>query len=204
MAEQPKPEAGKLVGLEFLVSAALVALAAGFAVYQTQKGNQVVRPVPDAQPAPAVAQLPGFTAELRRAKALCEGRARQAKSMAQGGRISVRESDRGRKLYTDAKADLDACIDFLRSGLATRFADQNPERAKVLILAVGETMRAFGTWADSHVDRDDIGGAVTWEPLPERLLRWLAAVREANNLAVEPIRAELDGCRLRDWDDLGR
>src|SRR5262249_44057109 len=111
MAEEPKPAPERLFGVEILLGATAVALVVGLIVYQGRKANQVVRPVPEAQPtaAPpsAVTPPPGLATELGRAKALCEGRVRQIKSMAQGGRISIREADRGRKLYTDAQAELD-------------------------------------------------------------------------------------------------
>src|SRR5438093_1402798 len=78
-----------------------LALIIALAVCQSQKQNQIVRPLPNGRPAPVVPQLPDLAANLSQAKSLCESRARSAQTAARNRRSLRREMGRGSKLYSE-------------------------------------------------------------------------------------------------------
>jgi Helicase C-terminal domain len=86
----------------------------------------------------------------RRAKSLCEGHARQ-------GRVAPWQLDHGRRLYTEAKAEYEACIDYLRAGLARRFNAEDPQRVTRLMEAANRKLVAFDQWANRY-DGIDLPG----------------------------------------------
>jgi hypothetical protein len=185
-----------------LIFAALFG-AGGWMIYQSQQANQVVRPLPDAAPAPVIPQLPDLAAELRKAKSLCEGLARQAKGMAAAGRLAPERLERGRRLYTDAKADFDDCIEYLCDGLSRRFNQADPQRVAERMAVANAKMNAFVQWADQHIPPEGNAGASLPDLAKELLLAWLNGVREANDRAVAQLQEALRACRMQDWGDLG-
>lgn len=149
-------------------------------------------------------QLPDLVAELRRTKTLCEGRARQAKDFISSHHVSERNAREGSRLYTDMKAELDGCIDYLRSGLVRRFNADDSHQLEKRFRTAGTHVSAFFNWVDTlepppyaTVDASPL------EAASKLLSGWLDSVSKANDKAIEQLRDDLNQCRLRDWQELG-
>jgi hypothetical protein len=181
----------------------LIILAfAGVWLWQSQADNQIVRPFPGGQPAPVVPQLPNLAADLSSSKSICESRATQVKSMS-GGRGLSRELAQGQRLYGNAKAELDGCIDFLCTGLDRRFTPDDPANLAERMKKASQQVTAFVGWADAVIDRRVMGA--TAEPLSEGLdllKAFMEGVGKENAEAIARIKADLEKCRLREWREL--
>jgi hypothetical protein len=188
--------------LPYLGALALVFLG-GWIVYQTQQDSQIVRPFPNAPPAPVVPQLPDLAAKLRRAKSLCEGLARQAKGKAAERRIRQGQFELGRRLYTEAKSESDGSIEYLCAGLTRRFNQDDPQRVAERMAEMNRKMAAFVRWADRQLPRKGDISADLPDLAKELLLAWLNGVRTANDEAIAQLQAELRACQMQGWEDLG-
>jgi hypothetical protein len=172
-----------------------------WSMYERQQNNQVVRPFPNDPPAPVVPALPDLIAELSATKSLCEGRAAAAKSIL-GQRQARAELVAGRRLYDDARAALIGCIDHLRAGLSRRFVEEDASNAAARFLAAQEKVDRFVAW-ENTVEAPTIGAAEPLAALLESLNSWMNNVSKQNEQAIEQLRADLDRCRLKEWDDIG-
>jgi len=183
------------------IFALLILAATGAVVYLVWRSNQVVRPFPG-KPAPVVPQLPDLAAELSKIKSLCESRALAAKGSLR--RLEARKQlPIGEKLYGEVKAESDATITFLITGMAVRFKDTDDENVRARMRALGKKSTAFLDWADGLTNKKGYGAEDPISAILALLGDWLKGVREENEKAIKQISASLEGCRFRNWTELG-
>jgi hypothetical protein len=166
----------------------------------SQKNNQIVRPFPDGRPAPVVLELPNLVAELSGTRSLCESRAKAAMALLlaqDGGTARLVE---GRRLYDEARAEFNMGIDYLRTGLLTRFVDDDTRQVAFRMAEGKRKADRFIAWVNS-LEGPVFGDSVA-DFFSEVLPGWLAHVSEQNDRAIEQIRDDLDRCRLMEWDQL--
>jgi len=148
-----------------------------------------------------VPKLPDLAAELNKIKSLCESRALAAKGSLRGLQAK-RQLPIGEKLYAEVKAESDATIAFLVTGLVVRFKDADEEKVAARIKALGKKTAAFLDWADGLTNKKGIGAEDPISAILALLADWMKAVRDENENAIKQITANFEGCRLRSWDEL--
>lgn len=168
-------------------------------VFESQKNNQIIRPFPNATPAPVVTDLPDLIFELRQAKTIGEGRARAAITL-----LSQRQAQanlfQAKRLYEDAQADFNGAIDFLRTGLSRRFINSDVPRIAALMVKGKQKVDRFTGWVNNL--NGPVIGAGPLDTTAEILEKWFNRVGEQNARAIEQLRADLAACRLRNWEEL--
>ena len=182
------------IGLCGIAVIGLIALASG-----SQTNNQVVRPFPNAAPAPVVPDIPDLIAELSRARTIGEGRARAAIELLSARRDRARLFQ-ARRLYEDAQAEFNGAIDHLRSGLGRRFIDADVPRIAARVLEGKRKVDRFAGWVNDL--SGPVIGAGPLDSMTEILQGWFDRVGRENAQAIEQLRADLDRCRLGEWDQL--
>jgi hypothetical protein len=179
---------------------ALVVGAVAFLIWMGPKIFQVVQPFPG-KPAPVVPKLPDLAAELSKIKSLCESRALEAKGSLRGPRAK-KQLETGQKLYGEAKAESDAAIRFLVTGLAARFNEDDEAKIAARMQTLGKKVSAFLNWADSLENRKGMGAEDPLSAVISLLGDWIKAVGQENEEAIKKITASLEECRLLSWDKL--
>jgi hypothetical protein len=173
----------------------------GVSKYQSdQKNNQFVRPNPDGPPAPVVPELPDIAAKMSTAKSTSEGLVEQVKDLGQNGRISARELDHGRQLFTKAKADFDGCIDFLCVGLDRRFNADDPTKINKLLETANDSLREFESWANAQINPKSFGA--TDGQLGAMSDSWLDRIAKQNEKAIQQLKEGFQQCRMRSWAEI--
>lgn len=192
---------GKLIAL-FLVG------LAGLMIYGAQKGNLLNEPVPG-DPHPNVGDLPRVSQALASAKTLAED---GAKAAIDAPRRPIRHPinlPEGRRLYVNVKAQNDGLIAYLRSGLTTRFAATDPEAIERELQAAQHKLAEFLSWSRQSVHGRDgpVMAGVADDPFKigfDGLTGWLAALRAADEQAIQQLSRQLLEYRLASWDELTR
>jgi hypothetical protein len=182
-----------LVGLAILIAVA---------VNSAQQNNQIVRPVPDAAPAPVVPQLPDIIAYLQGAKSSCEGRVQLVKSMGRERRLSKRETDHAQQLYISVKQKHDSCLAFMKAALVRRFNNDDPQKIYRQLQEINLEMMSFTSWADAKINPNMTGAAGPLGELLDHLNEWLTGTSKENESAIQNIIRQLDDCRLADWNSI--
>src|SRR5262245_9944483 len=121
----------------------------GYFIYNSQRQqaqNNQVKPPPGVQPNPMVQKIPDLTGEMRKAKTLCEDLAVDAKQRQRQGRIKQQQLDEGRKLYIDARAEYNGCIDDLQQCLERGFVDSDGARIAEKLEKANGAMMGFTSW----------------------------------------------------------
>lgn len=185
-----------------IVAAILLGLGAAYAVLQSQDRNQIVRPNQDGPAAPVVPVLPAVLSELRRAKTVCEERGQEFHE--QHAKKKVKDADVGkaRDLYTNAKADLDACIDYLRAGLLRRFVAADWPVIKQRLEAAGASVLAFQVYALETLRPGQVESGPSIEAIVDGFMKWLGSTDAENQAAIDKLREDLAELRLKDWSAL--
>jgi hypothetical protein len=193
--------------LPFIVVIILVCLIC-LMVRQSQKQNLIFRPDPTA-PNSVIAQLPHINKALAATKSLAE---ENAKAVIGAPRRPIRQPinlQEGRNLYDNLKAQTDGLISFLRSGLSTRFAGTDAQEIDDELEISQQKLSAFLAWTRQSVQRHNgppKAGAAD-DPLKigvDGVISWLAALRDADERAIEQLREQLLENRLDSWNDLNR
>jgi hypothetical protein len=152
---------------------------------------------------PVVPQLPAIAAELKRAKSLCEGRAREAKAIGKRRlQISKKEFQRGPRLYTDTKAEFDGCIIFLCTAMERKFIENDSAEIERQLKRAGEKMTAFLDWSDKIQSHPRIGAEGSLDQVSELVVGLVKFLKDADDKIKETLRKELKDCSFRDWGDL--
>lgn len=181
----------------------LIFLLLVFAIFgEKQDNNQVVRPNPNGPAPPVIPMLPDLVADFQVAKVKCEAAATNGRDLlGNGRRRDAKKLAEGRKLYVDAKAEIDGCISFLQSGLVRRFNEHDPYVIQSRVQSASQKVNALLNWA-AEFDTPRATGAPSLDNAADLLLQWLEGIDKLNNEAIQQLRADLERCRLRDWDDL--
>lgn len=191
-------ESRKAIAVGVLV---LVFLLLGFAmIEEKQANNQVIRPNPNGPAPPVIPMLPDLVADFQIAKVKCEAEAANGRDvLGNGRRRDSRKLAEGRKLYVEAKAEIDGW--FLQSGLVRRFNEHDPYVIQSRVQSASQKVNALLKWA-AEFDTPRATGAPSLDNAADLLLQWLEGIDKLNNEAIQQLRADLERCRLRDWDDL--
>ena len=120
------------------------------AASESQKNNQLVRPFPNAPPAPVVPDLPDLIAELRQSKTIGEGRARAAIDLLTQRRDQA-ALFQAQRLYEDAQAEFNGAIDYLKAGLSRRFTDSDVPRIAARMVAGKGKIDRFADWVNDLI-----------------------------------------------------
>lgn len=183
---------------------ALIALSIWVVIRSQNKNNQIVPPLPGGDPAPVVPKLPGLVAKLRSAKSLCESRGAAAIDLLREQPHGRVELARGRRLYDEAKAEFDGGIDHLRTGLSRRFVEADAAEVAAKLDAGQRKADAFVAWVNSLEPTTTYGAAGPLETLAQFVSDWMARANAQNEQALERLSANLEACRLREWNRLGQ
>jgi hypothetical protein len=187
-----------------LISPMVVGIVIAFALWNAQKNNQIVRPIPTAPDAPVIPDLPDLIARLRTAKTLCEARGRYAIVFSrQHRRAKARLSD-GQRLYDEASAEFNGCIDYLRSGLTRRFVDADSAKILRRLSDAERKVNRFVEWANSLESVKVEVKPVTFQTVSKILDQLLNRIDEQNEQAIVQLRDDLNSCRMREWLELGK
>jgi hypothetical protein len=202
------PAPGSGAGPTWIFGVAALLALAGVAAYFARPTSR----------APSGTELPSIAADMTRARALAEEQGHALKQRARQGlggrppqgqrgamqktaafsRDDLRES---RRLYTEAQAEVNGCIEDLCAGLGQRFQEGD---AAPIRLRLEKAARKINTFLASSHRLGGPHGAVPdlMTPTVARFWRLVDGSRTANQQALDQIRADLERCRLRDWDQL--
>jgi len=183
-------------GQGIIIGAAVAALLA--LVYLGVRQNQFL-PLPG-QKVPVVSQLPAIAAEMRRAKSLCEGRAREVKAGRTRRLIALQRDLQGRQLYTDTKAEFDGCITFICTAMDRRFVANDSAEIEKQMKQAEKKMAAFLTWYDSSHPRTEAQNLL--DQIPELVVGLVKFLKEADDTIREELTRELKDCSFQDWGDI--
>jgi hypothetical protein len=189
------PTALAIIGLAVL---AVVGLNIG---NTEQQNAQIVRPDPNGPPAPVVPQLPQLIAYLKMAKAQCENHATEAMRMRR-----VRLAD-GQRLYNATRADFDGAIAYMQAAMVRRFDKSDPAQINQWLRAASAAMQDFLAWPNQRAEANPPVAGAGPDPLAiaaDMALDWYKMVEAENAQAIAWLRQDLESCRLRDWNQLGR
>src|SRR6266849_4160114 len=177
---------GNGCGQQIIFGVAVAALLV--LIYLGVRQNQFL-PLPGRKVS-VVPQLPAIAAELRKAKSLCEGRAREAKAAGKRRlQISQRELQNGRQLYTNAKAEFDGCITYLCTAMDRKFIENDSAEIEKRMKQAGEKMAAFLKWWDGPHPR--IGAESSLGQIPELLVELVKFIKDADDKIREALKKEL-------------
>ena len=155
------------------------------------------------QKVPVIPQLPAIAAELKKAKSLCEGRAREAKAAGKRRlQIPAREFQRGPRLYTDTKAEFDGCILYLCIAMERKFIENDSAEIEKRLKRAGEKMAAFLNWSDKVRHHPRIGSESPLDQTAELVVGLVKFLKDADDKIKEALRKELKDCSFQDWGDL--
>jgi hypothetical protein len=195
MANKGVNDVGKQIVLVVLIVGGLVLVICEWSRLQ-------FLPLPG-QKVPVVPQLPAIAAEMKRAKSLCEGRAREAKAAGKKRlQISSREFQRGPRLYTDTKAEFDGCILYLCIAMERKFVENDSAEIEKRMKRAGEKMAAFLDWSDKLRSHPRIAAESPLDQIPELVVGLVRFLKDADDKIKEALRKELKDCSFRDWGDL--
>jgi hypothetical protein len=187
---------GGSYGQGIIIGAAVAALLA--LVYLGVRQNQFL-PLPG-QKVPVVSQLPAIAAEMRRAKSLCEGRAREVKAGRTRRLIALQRDSQGRQLYTDTKVEFDGCIAFLCVAMDRKFVANDSAEIEKQLKQAEKKMAAFLKWYDSSHPR--IGAENLFDQIPKLVVGLVKFLKEADDKVREELKKELKDCSFLDWGDI--
>jgi hypothetical protein len=173
-------------------------------ISQAQTNNTFVKPIPVAEKDKPIIlkQLPDLAAELQRAKSMAEGKALEAKDLLKRRRDRDTQTANGRGLYVATKAELDGCITYLCTGLDSGFTKDAPDAIANRFRASQQRIGALGEWVDGLMP-PQVGAFDPLTALLEMVPNWLNGLTDQNQKVIAQIKADLNACRLADWDALG-
>jgi hypothetical protein len=192
MANEGTNDVGKQIVL------AVAIMAGGVLVFWGCSENQFFHPT--GHKVPVVPQLPAIAAEMRRAKSLCEGRAREVKAGRTRRLITLQRDLQGRQLYTDTKVEFDGCITFLCVAMDRKFVANDSAEIEKQLKQAEKKMAAFLKWYDSSHPR--IGAENLLDQIPELMVGLVKFLKEADDKIREELKKELKDCSFRDWGDI--
>jgi hypothetical protein len=171
---------------------------------QAQTSNTIEKPIPVAEKDKPliIKQLPNLAAELQKAKSMAEGQALEAKDLLKRRRDRDAQTARGRGLYVATKAELDGCITYLCTGLDSGFTTDAPDTIANRFRASQQRIGALGEWAEG-LKPPQVGAFDPLTALLEMVPNWLNGLKEQDQKVIAKIKADLNACRLADWDALG-
>lgn len=193
-----------ITGLGGIIMLAILGLVI---LISTQHSNQFVSPFQDADPAVAVRQLPDMVGQLNSEKSKCESRAMAVIDLMRRRRISRAKYERRMRLYGDAKSEHDGCIGYLRTGLSTRFAGSDPAE---LSAKLDRSKRLAADFAEAAGAPKRTKPPMTYGDAPfvdaaaDVFKEWMKSINERNDREIERLRTDLEGCRMREWDQMVR
>jgi hypothetical protein len=148
-----------------------------------------------------VNNLPSFTKGMKRAKSICEDRARTAIQRRRDGSITEKDLSDGRDLYADVRAIQAALVAFLKSCLARDFNDGDLKNACDTFEEMEQAVVRFDKW---YAGIHNAASAESGRELLD-LFRKIVEYRAARDrAALEELRAVLVECQLTEWDELAK
>jgi hypothetical protein len=142
------------------------------------------------------AQMPRVIAYLKTSKAYCENHATEAMK---DPRLQNSLPD-GQRLYGATRAEFDGVIAFMQAALARGFNDSDPAEINQQLQVAGARMQAFLAWPPRQ------GSATAAGPLDfaNLALELYKIVKAEDDQTRAMLRDDLEKCRLREWNQLGR
>jgi hypothetical protein len=171
-------------------------------VWGSAKNNQVFPLLPGGKPNQVVVEIPDIAAAMRETKAMCEGQAAIVKDLTGEWRVPAAEMVRGQNKYVETKAEFDGAIEFLQVGLARRFIEEDEPKIRERLITAFKRSDDFVAWAKSM--QPPVVGALGPNDIAKSLPAWIESVRKQNDDTLKLIRQNLEGCRFKDWAEVGK
>ncbi|HVC93223.1 MAG TPA: hypothetical protein VND64_06000 [Pirellulales bacterium] len=140
---------------------------------------------------------------LSEAKSLCEAQATAAKQVSKPRIGRLIRLEEGEKLYDHARTTADRCIDFLETALLRDADAADTQRINDMLTETRAKTAKFVEWATDVQDpRARPTVASPFDEAGQLVDDWLRAIGEQGTQSKEPLRENLEQCRLQKWKDL--
>ena len=182
-----------------IVGALCVALVGALLLWQSQKKNQFVPPIPGPTP-PVVGELPALITAIERRSGSAEGVAAHAKRRASEGRLTPTQLQKGRTLYDQCREESNGVARYIAHAMDRLFVPADLEEIRLRSERADLALAALMQW-QAEFDRPVITSLPGQEIL-DLLKDYLKATEAANEAQKQMWKAKLEAAQARPWADI--